>query len=50
MSVVVVGSIAFDSVKTPFGTVKQALGGAANYFSLSASFLTDVRLVGVVGR
>src|SRR5688572_12837546 len=50
MSIVVVGSIAFDSVKTPFGQCEAALGGAANYFSLSASFLSDVRLVGVVGE
>lgn len=50
MSVVVVGSIAFDSIRTPFGQVEAALGGAANYFSLCASFLTDVRLVGVVGE
>jgi len=50
MSVVVVGSIAFDSVKTPFGQVEAALGGAANYFSLCASFFTNVRLVGVVGE
>lgn len=50
MSVVVVGSIAFDSVKTPFGNVEAALGGAANYFSISASFFTQVRLVGVVGQ
>jgi sugar/nucleoside kinase (ribokinase family) len=50
MSVVVVGSIAFDSIKTPFGQVEAALGGAANYFSLSASFLTKVCLVGVVGE
>jgi len=50
MSVVVVGSIAFDSVKTPFGQCEQVLGGAANFFSLAASFFTDVKLVGVVGE
>ncbi len=49
MSIVVVGSIAFDSVKTPFGICEHVLGGAANYFSLAASFFTDVQLVGVVG-
>jgi sugar/nucleoside kinase (ribokinase family) len=49
MSVVVVGSIAFDSVRTPFGTCEHVLGGAANYFSLSASFFTGVKLVGVIG-
>ncbi|MGQ0644174.1 MAG: PfkB family carbohydrate kinase [Elusimicrobiota bacterium] len=50
MSVVVVGSIALDSVKTPFGERREALGGSAVYFSYAASFFTDVRLVGVVGR
>lgn len=50
MSVVVVGSIAFDSVKTPFGEVEAALGGAANYFSICASAFTKVQLVGVVGE
>ena len=50
MSIVVVGSIAFDSVKTPFGQVEAALGGAANYFSMCASFFSKVRLVGVVGQ
>lgn len=49
MSIVVVGSIAFDSVRTPFGTCEHVLGGAANYFSLAASFFSDVKLVGVVG-
>lgn len=49
MSIVVVGSIAFDSVKTPFGEAEAALGGAANYFSISASFFSQVQLVGVVG-
>jgi sugar/nucleoside kinase (ribokinase family) len=50
MSIVVVGSIAFDSIKTPFGECEQVLGGAANYFSLAASFFTRVNLVGVVGE
>jgi sugar/nucleoside kinase (ribokinase family) len=50
MSIVVVGSIAFDSIKTPFGECEQVLGGAANYFSLAASFFTKVNLVGVVGE
>jgi len=50
MSVVVVGSIALDSVKTPFGERSNALGGSATYFSYSASFFTDVKLVGVVGK
>ncbi len=46
----IVGSVALDSVKTPFGEVKEALGGSATYSSYSASFFTDVRLVGVVGE
>lgn len=47
---VVVGSVALDTVKTPFGAVKEALGGAATYFSYAASFFTQVRLVGTVGE
>jgi sugar/nucleoside kinase (ribokinase family) len=47
---VVVGSVALDSVKTPFGAVEEALGGSATYFSYSASFFTKVRLVAVVGK
>ena len=49
MSILVVGSVAFDTLKTPFGERKKILGGAATYFSLSASFFTEVRVVGVVG-
>ncbi len=49
MSLLVVGSVAFDSVKTPFGEVEEVLGGSATYFSVSASYLTDVSLVAVVG-
>jgi sugar/nucleoside kinase (ribokinase family) len=49
MSLVVVGSIAFDSVKTPFGERERMLGGSAVHFSLAASFFTDVRIVGPVG-
>jgi sugar/nucleoside kinase (ribokinase family) len=49
MSILVVGSVAFDSVETPFGKVEEVLGGSATYFSTSASFFTDVRLVAVVG-
>src|SRR5437660_8574590 len=48
-SVLVVGSVAFDSIKTPSGQVKRCLGGSATYFSLAASFFADVRLVAVVG-
>ncbi len=49
MSILVVGSVALDSVKTPFGNVPNALGGSGTYFSVSASFFTKVRLVAVVG-
>lgn len=50
MSLLVVGTVALDSVKTPFGTVENALGGSATYFSTSASYFTDVRLVAVIGE
>jgi len=49
MSILVVGSVAFDSVETPFGKVENILGGSATYFSTSASFFSDVKLVAVVG-
>jgi sugar/nucleoside kinase (ribokinase family) len=49
MSLVVVGSIAFDSVKTPFGERERMLGGSAVHFALAASFFTEVRVVGPVG-
>jgi len=49
MSLLVVGSIAYDSVETPFGSVERALGGSAMFFSASASFQTDVHMVGVIG-
>jgi cytidine kinase len=49
MSVTVVGSIAFDAVKTPWGQRDRLLGGSAVHFALSASFLADVRMVGPVG-
>jgi sugar/nucleoside kinase (ribokinase family) len=49
MSLLVVGSVAFDSVKTPFGEADDVLGGSATYFSTSASYFTDVKLVAVVG-
>ena len=49
MSLTVVGSIAFDSVRTPFGERDRMLGGAAVHFALAASFFTDVRPVGPVG-
>lgn len=49
MSVLVVGSVALDSVETPFGKADEVLGGSATYFSASASHQTKVQLVGVVG-
>ncbi|MFI5339929.1 MAG: PfkB family carbohydrate kinase [Candidatus Methylomirabilales bacterium] len=50
MSILVVGSVALDTVKTPFGQAEEVLGGSATYFSAAASFFTDVRLVAVVGE
>jgi len=50
MSLVVVGSIAFDAVRTPFGERERMLGGSAVHFSLAASFFCDVRVVGPVGE
>jgi len=49
VSILVVGSIALDSVETPFGKVKEVLGGSAVYFSTAASFFTDINMVAVVG-
>ncbi|HXM47142.1 MAG TPA: PfkB family carbohydrate kinase [Pyrinomonadaceae bacterium] len=49
MSLLVVGSVAFDNVETPFGKRERMLGGAASHFSISASFFTEVRVVAVVG-
>ena len=46
----VVGSLAYDSVKTPSGKAEKSLGGSANYFSISASLFSKVRVVGVVGE
>jgi sugar/nucleoside kinase (ribokinase family) len=50
MSVTVVGSIAYDRVKTPFGERERMLGGAATHFALAASFFDEIRLVGPVGN
>lgn len=50
MNLLVVGSVALDSVETPYGTVENALGGSAVYFSVSASYFTDVGVVAVIGR
>jgi cytidine kinase len=49
MSLVVVGSIAFDAIKSPFGERERTLGGSAVHFALAASYFTDVRVVGPVG-
>ncbi len=48
--ILTVGSVAFDSIKTPFGERSRVVGGAATFFSVAASFFTDVRLVAVVGE
>jgi len=50
MSILVVGSVAFDTVETPHGKVENVVAGAATYFALAASYFTDVRVVGVVGE
>jgi len=50
MSLLVVGSMAFDSIRSPFGEVERVVGGSATYFSLAASCLVPVRLVSVVGE
>src|SRR5208283_2481132 len=50
MSITVVGSVAYDSVETPAGRYERKLAGAATYFSLAASFFTDVRVIAVVGE
>ena len=50
MSILVVGSVAFDTLTTPSGKREKIVGGAATYFSLAASFFTDVRVIGVVGE
>ena len=49
MSILVVGSVAFDTIETPSGRREDILGGAATYFSLAASYFTEVRMVAVVG-
>jgi len=50
MSILVVGSVAFDTISTPFGRAEEVLGGSAIHFAAAASFFADVRLVGVVGE
>src|SRR5579864_8446376 len=50
MSIIVVGSVAFDTITTPSGHADSVLGGAATYFALAASYFADVRVVAVVGE
>ena len=50
MSILVVGSVAIDSVRTPFGKRSEALGGSATYFSMAASFFSKVNIVATVGE
>jgi len=50
IDILVVGSVAFDSVETPFGKVEEVLGGSAVYFSVAASFFSKVGMVAVVGE
>ena len=49
MALLVVGSVAYDGIESPYGRVERTLGGAATYFSVAASFFTPVHLVGIVG-
>lgn len=50
MAILVVGSVAFDSIETPSGRAERCVGGAATYFALAASYFTDVRVIAVVGE
>lgn len=50
MSLLVVGSVAFDSVRTPFGAAEEVLGGSASYFAVAASYFAPVQMVGVIGE
>ena len=50
MSILVVGSVAFDTLETPHGKAEKILGGAATHFSLASSFFTPTRVIGVVGQ
>jgi len=49
LSLLVVGSVAFDGIESPYGKEDRIIGGAATYFALSASYFTHVNLVGIVG-
>ena len=50
MAITVIGSIAIDDIETPFEKTGDILGGSATYFSMAASFLTDVKIIGTVGN
>src|SRR5436853_2757049 len=50
MGILVVGSVAFDAISTPFGKVDRCIGGSATYFSVAASFFSEVAVVAVVGE
>ena len=50
MTLLVVGTVAFDDIETPYGRVEKVLGGSATYFSYAASFFSPVRLVAAVGE
>ena len=50
MSILAVGSVAFDNISTPSGSADNVLGGSGTYFALAASYFTDVRVVAVVGE
>ncbi len=50
MSILVVGTVAFDSIETPYGSAERVLGGSASYFALAGSFFAPVNVVGVIGR
>ena len=50
MAILVVGSVALDTIRSPYGHVERNLGGSATFFALSASYFTEVRMIGVVGE
>src|SRR5271157_5578511 len=50
MAILVVGSVAFDTIETPSGHAERCVGGAATHFALAASYFTDVRVIAVVGE
>ncbi len=50
MSILVVGSVAFDTIETPYGRAEEVLGGSAAYFAVAASYFAPVKLVAVVGE